>query len=122
VIAGEALSELRRAAERVRLGSRTLLATNGESLVDSYLWLTEAECRSVIVAGTLARLAARAMRARTVRLFYDQVFAKTAGASAPTRWHQDLSHWPLRGEQICSIWRARTAGENSFVRRRSTIR
>jgi ectoine hydroxylase-related dioxygenase (phytanoyl-CoA dioxygenase family) len=39
-----------------------------------------------------------------VRFFYDQMFIKEPGTDAPTPWHQDLSFWPIRGEQICSFW------------------
>ena len=32
------------------------------------------------------------------------MFVKEPGTDAPTPWHQDLSFWPIRGEQICSFW------------------
>ena len=32
------------------------------------------------------------------------MFVKEPGTDAPTPWHQDLSFWPIRGEQICSMW------------------
>ncbi|MCY1356743.1 Phytanoyl-CoA dioxygenase (PhyH) [compost metagenome] len=44
------------------------------------------------------------MGAEEVRFFYDQMFVKEHGTDAPTPWHQDLSFWPIRGEQICSFW------------------
>jgi ectoine hydroxylase-related dioxygenase (phytanoyl-CoA dioxygenase family) len=44
------------------------------------------------------------MRSHEVRFFYDQMFVKEPGTDAPTPWHQDLSFWPVRGEQICSFW------------------
>ena len=39
-----------------------------------------------------------------VNLFYDQLFVKEAGTPVPTRWHNDLPYWPIRGSQILSIW------------------
>lgn len=82
------------------------MAVNGESLVDSYLWLTEPACEEFLLRSPLADLAAEAMDVSSVRLFYDQVFIKRAGHSQPTKWHQDIAHWPLDGSQTCSIWLA----------------
>lgn len=39
-----------------------------------------------------------------VRFFCDQMLVKEPGTDAPTLRHQDLSSWPIRGEQICSFW------------------
>ncbi|MFQ5983877.1 MAG: phytanoyl-CoA dioxygenase family protein [Woeseiaceae bacterium] len=36
--------------------------------------------------------------------FFDQLFVKEPGCEVPTPWHHDLPYWPLRGNQICSIW------------------
>ncbi len=46
------------------------------------------------------------MGSRTARLFYDEIIAKPPGASRPTRWHQDASHWCIRAEQVCTLWLA----------------
>lgn len=56
----------------------------------------------------MGELAARLMRAASVRFFYDQLFVKEPGASAITHWHHDLPYWPLRGQDIVSIWLALT--------------
>lgn len=99
-----AVASLSSLADRVEGAGRSLIATNGEALSDSYLWITEKECGPLL--GTLANLASTALGAGTVRLFYDQLFTKEAGHSMPTKWHQDLPHWPLAGSQICTIWLA----------------
>ena len=44
------------------------------------------------------------MRAREIRFFYNQTFAKEPGSSQPTPWHQDLSYCPVSGEQVVSLW------------------
>ena len=44
------------------------------------------------------------MGSQQVRFFYDQMFVKEPGTDASTPWHQDLSFWPISGEQICSFW------------------
>jgi ectoine hydroxylase-related dioxygenase (phytanoyl-CoA dioxygenase family) len=53
----------------------------------------------------LAGAAAAAMGSQEVRLYQDLLFVKEIGdEGSPTPWHQDLSHWPLKGWQMCSIW------------------
>lgn len=49
-------------------------------------------------------VAARLMRADRVRFFYDQLFIKAPGTSAPTPWHNDLPFWPFRGNDLISLW------------------
>ena len=60
--------------------------------------------RSLVVDSRLAETAGRLMGSRRVRFFYDQMFVKEPGATAPTPWHQDLPYWPLQGDQICGLW------------------
>jgi ectoine hydroxylase-related dioxygenase (phytanoyl-CoA dioxygenase family) len=93
-------------ATRIDRHERRLMARNGESLCDSFLWLTEPECERFLSESPLAAIAAEVMGSNCVRLYYDQLFQKVAGHSEPTRWHQDIAHWPLEGSQTCSIWLA----------------
>ncbi len=39
-----------------------------------------------------------------MNFFYDQLFVKPAGCHVATPWHQDVTFWPVEGEQLCSIW------------------
>jgi ectoine hydroxylase-related dioxygenase (phytanoyl-CoA dioxygenase family) len=49
--------------------------------------------------------AAAAMGSATVRLYEDLLFVKETGALAsPTPWHQDASHWPVKGSMMSSLW------------------
>src|SRR6185295_3310095 len=54
------------------------------------------------------QIAAALMRAPRVRFWYDQIFIKEPGTSAPTQWHHDLPYWPFRGEHLVSLWVAFT--------------
>jgi hypothetical protein len=51
-----------------------------------------------------AEIAAQAMVSPTATFFYDRLFVKEPGTSAATRWHQDLSYWPVRAERIVTVW------------------
>lgn len=72
--------------------------------MDTFLWKHVDEIRDAIYYGPFAYWAQQLMGAREVRFFYDQIFVKEPGTDAPTPWHQDLSFWPIRGEQISSFW------------------
>jgi ectoine hydroxylase-related dioxygenase (phytanoyl-CoA dioxygenase family) len=72
--------------------------------MDIFLWKRIDQIRDAIYYGPFARWAQQLMGAQEVRFFYDQMFVKEPGTDAPTPWHQDLSFWPIRGEQICSFW------------------
>jgi ectoine hydroxylase-related dioxygenase (phytanoyl-CoA dioxygenase family) len=64
--------------------------------------------RALALASPAAEIAGRLMGSRSARFFYDQLFVKEPQTAAPTFWHHDLPFWPLRGEQIASVWLALT--------------
>lgn len=72
--------------------------------MDTFLWKHVDEIRDAVYYGPFAHWAQQLMGASEVRFFYDQMFVKEPGTDAPTPWHQDLSFWPIRGEQITSFW------------------
>lgn len=72
--------------------------------MDLFLWKRIDALRDLLYYGPFARWAQQLMGSQEVRFFYDQMFVKEPGTNAPTPWHQDLSFWPIRGEQICSFW------------------
>jgi ectoine hydroxylase-related dioxygenase (phytanoyl-CoA dioxygenase family) len=79
----------------------------GVAVEGMFTWLRDEACAGFVRLGVLAGLAAAAMRSTTVRLFYDQLFVREPGGSAAglaTPLHQDLPYWPVRGDQVVSIW------------------
>lgn len=72
--------------------------------MDIFMWKHIDEIRDAIYYGPFAHWAQQLMGSREVRFFYDQMFVKEPGTDAPTPWHQDLSFWPIRGDQISSFW------------------
>ncbi|HEX5373731.1 MAG TPA: phytanoyl-CoA dioxygenase family protein [Aquabacterium sp.] len=72
--------------------------------MDIFLWKRIDVLRDLVYYGPFARWAKDLMRSEEVRFFYDQMFIKEPGTDAPTPWHQDLTFWPIRGEQITSFW------------------
>ena len=57
-----------------------------------------------VLHSAAAEIAARLMGSRKVNIFYDSLFYRTAGTSAPTPWHQDVPYWCIEGQDVCSIW------------------
>ena len=69
-----------------------------------FLWKQMAPFHDYVCFGPTARIAQQAMASRRVNNFFDQLFVKEPGCGLPTPWHHDLPYWPLKGEQICSVW------------------
>jgi ectoine hydroxylase-related dioxygenase (phytanoyl-CoA dioxygenase family) len=80
----------------------------GRFYLNAYLADVDARFAPLHDASPAPEIAARLMRADTVRFFYDQLFIKAPGTSAPTPWHNDLPFWPFQGQDLVSIWIALT--------------
>lgn len=98
---GDAIDRLITAGER---GFDVAAAGRGRFFNDLFTTLEDQDFADFVRNTGLAQLAGRIMGSRRVRFFYDQLLVKEPGTAARTAWHQDLSYWPVRGEQILSIW------------------
>jgi len=75
-------------------------------LGDIGAWAVKPGLRRFVEESPAAEIAARLLKSRKVNFLYDQLFVKEPGTSAITPWHQDGPYWPVRGDQILSIWLA----------------
>lgn len=82
----------------------TFSGEGGRFFGDMFSWLRHPTIEALIRDSDLPRLAGELMGARQVRFFYDQILVKEPGSKNRTPWHQDLPYWPVRGEQIVSLW------------------
>ena len=71
---------------------------------DFFLWRRSPGFRAFMQDSPLPELAARLMKSSEVFFFYDQLLVKEPGTAEETPLHHDLPYWPVRGEQIVSIW------------------
>src|ERR1044072_8980622 len=71
-----------------------------------FAWLWDPDIKDLVLDSDLARIAGELMGAAKVRFFYDQILVKEPATVNRTPWHQDLPYWPVRGEQIISLWLA----------------
>jgi len=102
---------------RPREVTKALGGSTGRYHINSFVWPWDDDFKAWVMASPCAEIAARLMRADEVRLFYDQVFVKEPQTAEMTDWHQDLPFWPMRGNDIASVWVALTpvTRENSAV-------
>ena len=70
-------------------------------------------CFSSVITGIAAQLTG----SDKLNLLYDQMFNIAPGSGDRTVWHNDLPYWPVRGDQVCSIWMAfdRVVKENGAL-------
>ena len=101
----------------------------GWQSMEANLWLRDDAMHDVVMNCPVAHLAQQLLdalapandpeprdTAKPVRFFYDQMFVKHPdtgqvqrhadddGDLGNTPWHQDITFWPVRGEQIVSVW------------------
>ena len=77
---------------------------SGRYYGDFFLWRRDPDFNAFMRSEALVQLAAEFMQPEEIRFFYDQLLVKEPQTQEHTPLHQDLPYWPLRGEQIISIW------------------
>ncbi len=77
---------------------------SGRYFGDFFLWLRDPDFASFALDSEVPLLALQIMGGTTVSLFYDQLLVKEPGTAEETPWHQDLPYWPLRGNDILTLW------------------
>jgi ectoine hydroxylase-related dioxygenase (phytanoyl-CoA dioxygenase family) len=70
------------------------------------LWQVHPGVRHYVFNPTLAEIARRLTRARTIRLWHDHALVKMPGDSKASEWHQDLPFWPMVESGALSCWMA----------------
>jgi len=71
---------------------------------DFFVWRRDPDFRALMMDSPLPQLAAQVMKAARVHFFYDQLLVKEPHTEEATPWHQDLSYWPVRGNDVLSVW------------------
>jgi ectoine hydroxylase-related dioxygenase (phytanoyl-CoA dioxygenase family) len=71
---------------------------------DFFVWRRDPDFDDFMRLSPLPPLAAEFMQVEELRFFYDQLLVKEPNTAEHTPLHQDLPYWPIRGQQIISIW------------------
>ena len=103
--------------DRMRVAIDRILAAPGSASVeytpkdkpgryygDFFIWRRDPDFAALMAESPLPELAARVMDSSNVHFFYDQLLVKEPNTAERTPWHHDLPYWPIRGEQIMSVW------------------
>lgn len=69
-----------------------------------FMWRDDADFRAFVFESPAAAIAKTLMRSRRVQFYFDHLFVKEPGTQTPTPWHHDQPYWPVRGEQVSSVW------------------
>ncbi len=68
------------------------------------IWESDPDFRGLCFESGLAQVAQQFFASQKINLLYDQLFVKEPGTVNRTRWHNDQPYWPVRGDQVLSIW------------------
>jgi ectoine hydroxylase-related dioxygenase (phytanoyl-CoA dioxygenase family) len=79
---------------------------NGKFVSETFLWHQHPGFRDFIHDSPAAEIAAQVMRSAKANIVFDQYLVKEPGTRQPTVWHHDLTYWPIRGNQVCTLWLA----------------
>ena len=77
---------------------------NGRFHGNLRLWQHDPDFRQFCLSSQLPSIASQFFGGGRVNLLYDQLFVKEPGTANRTRWHNDQPYWPIRGDQVLSIW------------------
>jgi hypothetical protein len=69
-----------------------------------YMSRTIPEFRRFVFESPVAEAAARTLRSKAVRFFFDEIFAKAPQSGEKTIWHTDRMGWPVSGCMVPSLW------------------
>lgn len=109
VLSYEWIERLRKGVDYVlknpsSLARATSVLGGGGFAGDAFMWKTHDTFRDFVFCSPASRIAMQVFTAESIRAFYDQIFAKEAGAALPTPMHEDMTSWPVKGEEICALW------------------
>jgi ectoine hydroxylase-related dioxygenase (phytanoyl-CoA dioxygenase family) len=91
-------------SERARRGDLTAPGGTGRFNNGSLMWRFDPDFRAFVFESPAAEIARQIMRSRTCRFLYDHMFVKEPQTKERTPWHHDQPYWPVRGDQVCSVW------------------
>jgi ectoine hydroxylase-related dioxygenase (phytanoyl-CoA dioxygenase family) len=83
--------------------SRTGETTTTKSVASDGMWRWCEPFARFLFTSPIGATAASVMRSQSARLFEDLFLYTDAGYEGAS-WHRDSPHWPIRGQQLCSVW------------------
>src|SRR6056297_2026630 len=78
----------------------------GKFISETFLFHQHPGFREFVFQSPAAEIAAQVMRSTKANIVFDQHLVKEPETEQPTVWHHDLTYWPIRGNQVCTLWLA----------------
>ncbi|MEM6762544.1 MAG: phytanoyl-CoA dioxygenase family protein, partial [Pseudomonadota bacterium] len=78
----------------------------GRVFFDTVLWTFKEKAKTILHDLPTAEIAGTVMGSSKVNIFFDQLLIKEPGTTESTPWHNDVPFWPVRGNQISTLWLA----------------
>lgn len=103
----ETVSQLRAIAlddERSEGRYKNHLSESGTFTEERFLYTEVPSLKDYVLNKTIGENVAKAMDSASVRVLFDHLFHCGANTPVDYYWHQDLSYWPIDGDQVCTIW------------------
>ena len=83
---------------------KNALSESGSFFEERFIYQQNPDLNSYVLDRQIGESVGKAMGADSVRVLFDHLLCCGPNTPVPYYWHQDLSYWPIDGEQICSIW------------------
>lgn len=83
---------------------KNALSQSGTFTEERFLYPSVPGVRDYALNQQIGRNIAKAMGTDRTRVLFDHLFHCGANTPVDYYWHQDLSYWPIDGEQVCTIW------------------
>lgn len=84
----------------------TASGKSGRFYFNTFMWTYSDAFRRFVFGSPAASIAGQVMQSSKVNVFFDQLLIKEPGTEEETPWHHDMPYWPVRGNDICTVWLA----------------
>lgn len=81
-----------------------LARDGGRFYGNTFLWPRHDGFRDIVFNSPAAEAAAAVMESRSANILFDQFLIKEPNTQQRTRWHHDLTYWPVIGDKVCTVW------------------
>ena len=83
---------------------KNALSESGSFFEERFLYQGNPGLTGYVLDQRIGENVGKAMGADSVRVLFDHLLCCGPNTPVDYYWHQDLSYWPIDGNQICSIW------------------
>lgn len=78
----------------------------GEFFTETFIWHRDNTFKDFVHRSPAAEIAASVMGSAKMNIVFDQLLVKEPQTDEPTVWHHDLTYWPIKGDQVATLWLA----------------